>query len=139
MSNKIIKIALFTDNRGSGTPMFLKDEVDKSSDYWRVALAKIMEELPYTFNALDGVEQYEVYGNKLINGSIDYVKVAISSTGRGDLYYFRSEKNSCPYKVEIVEVDTTYPWQIKHYNGIEFIESLSNKEVINEDINLCRW
>lgn len=139
MSNKIIKIALFTDNRGSGTPIFLKDEVDKSSDYWRVALAKIMEELPYTFNAIDGVEQYEEYGNKLINGTIDYVKVAISSVGNGDTYYFRSEKTGYPYKVEIVEVDTAYPWQIKHYNGVEFIESLSNKAVIDEGINLCRW
>ena len=119
-----MKIILFTSFGGSFLPKEITDKLKDGEDF-RVRMAEEVDKLPFVS------EPYE--------GFISSDKTYLRSSNAPNIIYSKSEDGRLVSRAKIESVDTSKPWRIVDYDGVESIEYFNGVTVINADTNECEW
>lgn len=127
MISKIKRIAISSGYGGFSVPDVLKDEYEKrqeaSARNPRLILAEMLEEFKEncTESYPDAITAMNAIGS-------DYIRC-------GNDFYFRSSELGC-IELSIIEVDSSRPWTMKCYDGLESIAYLDDFILIDDELNL---
>lgn len=89
----------------------------------RIILAELIDGLPVNYDA-SSTKVVEVM-NEL---GTDYLR-------NNDTFYFRTSIYDW-VELSIVEIDTSRPWILKNYDGLESVTYIDDFKVIDEELNL---
>ena len=128
-----IKVAIFPDKGFNLCSDWIMEKASKyKNENFRVALAKSLSELEV--NAKEN-DNYIEHIHKLKNKKVNYIKSEIDL----NTILLLDEWRDIPFRVTIVDVDTSKPWRINNDNDEESIEHFKGFDFIDERINMCKW
>lgn len=124
---KIKRVVITSNYNDFKIPSMFEEEIKvilkESSRNTRIVLAELMDNLEINYN--DEFSDPVDLMNKL---SLDYLR-------NDNDFYFKVSDFQC-LELSIVEVDSSRPWVIKCYDGLESIIYLDDYKLIDEELNL---
>lgn len=124
---KIKRVVITSNYNDFKIPSMFEEEIKvilkEFSRNTRIVLAELMDNLEINYN--DEISDPVDLMNKL---RVDYLRY-------GNDFYFKVSDFDC-LELSIVEVDSSRPWFIRYYDGLESIIYLDDYKLIDEELNL---
>lgn len=121
------RVVITNDYNDFNIPSMFEEELKvilkASSRNTRVVLAELMDSLEINYN-----DEFSDPLDLMDKLGVDYLRI-------GNDFYFKEFDFNC-LGLSIVEVDSSRPWFIKYYDGLESIVYLEDYKLIDKELNL---